>query len=392
MRRIKLILATLIGIVGTIIYFVSIPTINEDGLINLQVVAGDAQSLEDIYFTGYLESYSSFYLDQDELKTTGDLSYLETLDAPYNMILFNLQEDYPELINPLYYDNKVSLYSFLDSEEYVMSSHMKENEHNYYLDGEKVYLNILDKESGEIEEEIITRDDAPVGDHIEIIGMYEKFPTMKFVYHTTNWNEQTGFQGTSISLGEYNIETKTYSEELLLNNEGDFGTYSDETTLLENQDKQLFTYFDYSLHDYQVYVLDYTTNEFSAFDHEDKKYTIANDGSLYSVGTTVGETTLTQYGESIDEVIQEVTLEHPVSDHLSDEQAALEMEVIDNKLYVVHSTINYDETTKVSPSDVQVFDVETGERLTHAKVHYDEKNEVNAFSGNIVKIGHRTDK
>lgn len=396
MRRINLILATIIGIAGMVVYFVSIPTVNENELINLQVQSGDEQVLEDIYFTGYMDNYSGFYLDQDEIKTTGNLSYLETLDAPYNMELFKLQEEYSDLVDPIYYNRGIYMYSFLNGEDYLISSHMKENEHNYYINSEHVYLNILNKETGEIEEEIITREKISEGDRIEIVGMYEDYPTVKILYLTSFWNNSAPLEESVVSFGEYNVETKSYFEEKLLNGEGAFYPYDGETQIFGNHDQQLFTH--YGTHseddsvDYAMYLLDYTKNELLPFNKDGKEFTIGDDGKLYALELAEGMTLLTQYDDIDEEVTHEVALEQTISQNLSDERTSVLIEVIDNKLFVVQNTINFDtEALEIQPSELQVFDIETGERLLNAKIHYDENNEVNAWSANIVNIGQRTD-
>ena len=82
MRKVNLIVSVLIGLIGTIVYFVTIPTVDEEALVNVVIEAGDEKVLEDIYFNGYLYDYSDFQVTQEGVHTTKGLSYLENLDAP----------------------------------------------------------------------------------------------------------------------------------------------------------------------------------------------------------------------------------------------------------------------------------------------------------------------
>ena len=223
MRHIKLIISSLIAMVGIIIYFVSIPTINEETLVHLTVEAGNEELLDDIYFTGFLQGanyYNSFQMNSDQdLVTYENLPFFEKLDASPNQSLNILQEKYPEVVNELNYNNKINDFYILNSEDELISAYFKISDSNYYMNHSTVYLNALNKETNESTENEIARENYPDGDYVNIVGMYEEYPVVKILYNTSTWNMDTG-EKSKLTVGEYNFETKDYSENSLLNEDG----------------------------------------------------------------------------------------------------------------------------------------------------------------------------
>ena len=189
MRKINLIVSVLIGLIGTIVYFVTIPTVDEEALVNVVIEAGDEKVLEDIYFNGYLYDYSDFQVTQEGVHTTKGLSYLENLDAPLEMDLQMLQKNYPEFINQLIYNTNIYSKNLVFSDSYLTSAHFQSSEGNYRIETEKIHLNLLDKTTGEIKSEIVNRGNNQAGDGVDVVGIYENYPTVKVLLSINTWGD-----------------------------------------------------------------------------------------------------------------------------------------------------------------------------------------------------------
>lgn len=387
MRRKNIILATLIGMIGLGVYFITVPSVDEDGLVQVEVEAGDEQVLEDLSFYGSMDNYSEFYFDEEGVKTTASLSYLENLDAPYRMELFNLQQRYPDLVNPGLYDQNISTTTLSEGDDYVLSAHLVYNEHNYYIDENHVYLHHLNKETNEIEEDVIIREGESESNYMNIAGIYEDYPTVKILYATGSWSDNQGMNPPEfiLSLGEFNLETKDYSEERLLTEEQDFYDYRS-TVVFDNQEKQLIASYDPEALTDQLHVVDYATNEIEFLDTEGKDYTVGDDNQLYSLEFTEEESILKQYDGISEEVTHEVALGQPISQKLYGEESALFIEVVDNQLYTVQNPATSELADGVSPADFLVFDLETGDVRLDAKIHFDEKDKIGLYHAGIHTI------
>src|SRR5699024_8204615 len=183
MRKTKLVISSLIALVGIFIYFISVPSVDEEALIHLTVEAGNEELLDDIYFNGYLYDYGSFRVnDKEGVNTNENLSYLEKLDATENQSLNILLEKYPDLIHEIIYDSQLADYYLLNSKDQLISGYFKMNDVNYYVDYSTVYLSTLNKETNEMIEDTIQRESELDSDNISIIGMYEEYPVVKILY------------------------------------------------------------------------------------------------------------------------------------------------------------------------------------------------------------------
>src|SRR5699024_11006193 len=222
MRKINLLIASAIGIIGLLIYFLSMPTLNEDALIDIQVKAGDEKLLEDMYLSGDIYDFTSYYTVNGETTTYKGLSYLEQLDTPYSTELMFLQKKYPELINKVFYGNSFFDYTLLNNADHLVTTGFTMKENGYDLDLSVVLMNVLNKETGKIDEETINRDNYPTGDWYTILAAYDEYPVFKFLYKTETWTDEVTGSESTLTLGEYNIETKNYSEKQLTNEITDF--------------------------------------------------------------------------------------------------------------------------------------------------------------------------
>lgn len=385
MRKISLIVSVLLGFIGTVVYFVTIPTVDEEALVNVVIEAGDEKVLEDIYFNGYLYDYSDFQVTQEGVHTTKGLSYLENLDAPLEMDLQMLQKNYPEFINQLIYNTNIYSKNLVFSDSYLTSAHFQSSEGNYRIETEKIHLNLLDKTTGEIKSEIVNRGNNQAGDGVDVVGIYENYPTVKVLLSINTWGDNFSEESSRVILGEYNFETKTYSEEKLVEKQGGFyGDY-----INPNQSTALINH--YSASEDVNYLFDYENGSLMPIEREGKVFLLDEDSRLFAVANVDGETVLQSYemtdggglepaGEVPLAIEYELTLKE-------DAFAFIEAELIGDYLYVIQNQENFESDGKVLPASIQVFDRTTGENVMSGSIRFDEKYEVQVRSGFIDSIG-----
>lgn len=385
MRKISLIVSVLLGFIGTVVYFVTIPTVDEEALVNIVVEAGDEKALEDIYFNGYLYDYSDFQVTQEGVHTTKGLSYLENLDAPLEMDLQMLQKDYPEFINQLIYNPNIYSKNLVFSDSYLTSAHFESSEGNYRIETEKIHLSLYEKETEEIHSTIINRSNEMQEDSIDVIGIYEDYPTIKLLLSANNWPNNYE-EGTSrVLLGEYNFETKVYNEKELIEKEGSF--FADYVS--PNQKAVLFNH--YSESEEGNYLLDYDSGVLTSLETEGKVLLLDEESNLFALADNEGQSVLQTY-DMLDggglEAVQEVALATAFDLTLNQEEFALiEAKLIGDYLYVIQNQENFESNGEVLPALIQVFNRSTGENALNGLIQFDEKNEIQARSGFIDSIG-----
>lgn len=385
MRKINLIVSVLIGLIGTIVYFVTIPTVDEEALVNVVIEAGDEKVLEDIYFNGYLYDYSDFQVTQEGVHTTKGLSYLENLDAPLEMDLQMLQKNYPEFINQLIYNTNIYSKNLVFSDSYLTSAHFQSSEGNYRIETENLHLSLYEKETEEIHSTIINRSKEMQEDFIDVIGIYEDYPTIKLLLSANNWPNNYE-EGTSrVLLGEYNFETKVYNEKELIEKEGSF--FADYVS--PNQKAVLFNH--YSESEEGNYLLDYDSGVLTSLETEGKVLLLDEESNLFALADNEGQSVLQTY-DMLDggglEAVQEVALATAFDLTLNQEEFALiEAKLIGDYLYVIQNQENFESNGEVLPALIQVFNRSTGENALNGLIQFDEKNEVQARSGFIDSIG-----
>lgn len=385
MRKVNLIVSVLIGLIGTIVYFVTIPTVDEEALVNVVIEAGDEKVLEDIYFNGYLYDYSDFQVTQEGVHTTKGLSYLENLDAPVNMDLQRLQKEYPEFINQMVYNNNYYSNNLVYSENYLVTAHFEITEGNYRIETENLHLSLYEKETEEIHSTIINRSNEMQEDSIDVIGIYEDYPTIKLLLSANNWPNNYE-EGTSrVLLGEYNFETKVYNEKKLIEKEGSF--FADYVS--PNQKAVLFNH--YSESEEGNYLLDYDSGVLTSLETEGKVLLLDEESNLFALADNEGQSVLQTY-DMLDggglEAVQEVALATAFDLTLNQEEFALiEAKLIGDYLYVIQNQENFESDGKVLPASIQVFDRTTGENVMSGSIRFDEKYEVQVRSGFIDSIG-----
>ncbi len=389
MRKIGLMVSVLLGLIGTVVYFMTIPTVDEEALVNVVVEAGDEQVLDNIYFNGYIYDYSDFHVSNDKVHTTEGLSYLDKIDAPPHMNLQLLHQSYPEFVEALSHDYRIFSNHLVYSENYLTSAHFEITEGDYRIETEKVYLNVLDKEAEEVQTDVIDRSNELNGDSVEIIGLYETYPTVKMLLSVSSWPNNYSESTSQILLGEYNIETKTYSEEKLFEKQGSF--YSD--LVAQNKSSVLINH--HSATEQGTYLFNFDESILSPLESEGKVFLLDEESDLFALASVDGETVLQFFERNAEENL-EVTEEVPLAidfDLMLNQQAfpLIEAALINDYLYVVQSKENFEDTGEVLPATMQVFNPTNGESVMSGYIGFNEKNEVNAYSGMVESIGQLSD-
>lgn len=406
MRHIKLIISSLIAMVGIIIYFVSIPTINEETLVHLTVEAGNEELLDDIYFTGFLQGanyYNSFQMNSDQdLVTYENLPFFEKLDASPNQSLNILQEKYPEVVNELNYNNKINDFYILNSEDELISAYFKISDSNYYMNHSTVYLNALNKETNESTENEIARENYPDGDYVNIVGMYEEYPVVKILYNTSTWNMDTG-EKSKLTVGEYNFETKDYSENSLLNEDGGFSEYGTTPYSLKNNELQIIHHYENETYNTtnapnvqinpsvpNAYVYDFVEDTLLPLENSKTNYFVGNGNQLYTLENEE-EVLLREHDQTEQKIINEIPLEFDFSLNLQEEYPTFLTEVVNDQLFVIQNEADKNNGMSLLSSNFQVFDIHSGESLLTGKIDYDTESEVNATEATINLVGSMSD-
>lgn len=382
MRYIKLSVSLLISIIGLVVYFVTIPEINEEEFVQLTVQAGDKSILDDYSFNGYIFDYGSFQLTSEDVFVPENLPFLEKLDATDNMETMVLKEAYPDFVNPLVYSANTLSYLISSDEEYLTSAHMDYQRKTYEQFYSKLYLRIFNKESKKFEEDIVNRAVDDNVSYTSIIGLYENYPEVTVLLDSRITDNNDSYKETGeLSLLSYNIETKNMTEEVIFEAEG----YIESThyvPVLSNQSLQLFHLYDPESGERLNYLLDYTEDKLTQLTSGEISNFISDDNRLYSLEGT----SLIEY----DKTGQEKKKEVPLSID-SGEFSHTEIEVptiLDGKLFIIKNNEMMVESQKsdVRPSKLVVYDIATGDILVEALFNYDGTKQVDAMEAFVFQV------
>lgn len=392
MRKINLLIASAIGIIGLLVYFLSMPTLNEDALVDIQVEAGDEKLLEDLYFSGDIYDFTSYYTVNGETTTYKGLSYLEQLDTPYSTELMFLQKKYPEFMNKLLYGNGFFDYTLLNNADHLVTTGFTMKENGFDLDPSVVLMNVLNKETGKIEEETINRDNYPTGDWYTILAAYDEYPVFKFLYKTETWTDEVTGSESTLTLGEYNIETKNYSEKQLTNEITDFYVYpihsqpGEKISLISSIDNQTGA-------GTVTHLLNFEDGSLHPIRQTDGIYLAGDNGNLYALENDEDTLFLRQYDYSNEEMLSEVELDTDLKLDLNPEFPLFFTELRDGKLYIIQNQPNDSMLEEnIQPSLIEIFDSKTGESLLSGVVEYNSDGEVlGIVEGTINQIGYTSD-
>lgn len=389
MKKIRLVLATVIGFIGLFIYFMTMTSIDEDTLVDIRVQAGDKDIFEDVYLSGYLYDFDNFQIADNEVMTLHNLSYLERLDAHYFIDMYLMQQEYPEFMDILMYEQMNHDYLLLESSDYLMSgSFQYSDDYEFQIDGSELTLTMLDKETEEITEEVLERPDGAIGDQMSVIGLYEAYPNIHILYNISNWEDShMGYETSTLSYGVYNIETKNYSEKTIINEEGSFYDGQSISSILPNKQLMLFEYYGGDTLADTKYLFNFADGSFKELDDSLGNIYINNQDDIFELVSSDGATVLRQYNDTFDEIVNEVTLATDKPINILTDISPVGFYVIDEKVYIFENQYAEESNKPVEPTLFQVFDLNTGENLSSGEIHYDTNFEVNAREGSINYIG-----
>lgn len=382
MRYIKLSVSLLISIIGLVVYFVTIPEINEEEFVQLTVQAGEEAILDNYSFNGYIFDYGSFQLTSEDVFVPENLPFLEKLDATDNMETMVLKEAYPDFVNPLVYSANTLSYLISSDEEYLTSAHMDYQRKTYEQFYSKLYLRIFNKESKKFEEDIVNRAVDDNVSYTSIIGLYENYPEVTVLLDSRITDNNDSYKETGeLSLLSYNIETKNMTEEVIFEAEG----YIESThyvPVLSNQSLQLFHLYDPESGERLNYLLDYTEDKLTQLTSGEISNFISDDNRLYSLEGT----SLIEYDKTGQEKMKEVPLSTD-----SAEFSHTEIEVptiLDEKLFIIKNNEMMVESQKsdVRPSKLVVYDIATGDILVEALFNYDGTKQVDAMEAFVFQV------
>ena len=384
MRYLKTIISLVLSFVGLLIYFITIPRIDGDDLVQLTVLAGDDHSIVDYSFNGYIYNFSSFSLTEDDLLVTGTLPFLEKLDATEDMDLMMLTEDYPDFVYPLMYGPNIQSYAVSSDRDYLTSAHFEYQNSSHSDLYSRLYLRALNKETNEIIEDEITRNAGSNVYYASIYGVYEKYPEISLLLETRAGGPRDHYDtdNGTYSLVSYNFETKSITEEILLETQDYLGTmlYS---MVHKNQSRQVFYSADSITQEPRTYIMNYETGQLTELETAYTGLFVSDDNRLYHIA----DDTLVEIDEE-DTLVNEVYLSEDYKELKNIDFESSIHYIYADKLFVLSNDYSddYDENLPIKPTDLAIFNVSTGDLITEAQFTYGETNQMGAWNVNIESI------
>ena len=384
MRYLKTIISLVLSVVGLLIYFITIPRIDGDDLVQLTVLAGDDHSIVDYSFNGYIYNFSSFSLTEDDLLVTGTLPFLEKLDATEDMDLMMLTEDYPDFVYPLMYGPNIQSYAVSSDRDYLTSAHFEYQNSSYSDLYSRLYLRALNKETNEIIEDEIARNAGSNVYYASIYGVYEKYPEISLLLETRAGGPRDNYDtdNGTYSLVSYNFETKSITEEILLETQDYLGTmlYS---MVHKNQSRQVFYSADSITQEPRTYIMNYETGQLTELETAYTGLFVSDDNRLYHIA----DDTLVEIDEE-GTVVNEVDLSEDYKELKNIDFESSIHYIYADKLFVLSNDYSddYDENLPIKPTDLAIFNVSTGDLITEAQFTYGETNQMGAWNVDNVDI------
>lgn len=387
MRYLKLSISLILSVIGLVVYFVTIPRIDEDELVHLTALAGDESILDDYYFNGYISNYSSFAITDEDILVPGNLPFLERLDASDDMDIMILREDYPNFVDTLTYNTNTHSYLISSDDDYLASAHFEYQSGMYAEIYSKLLLRTLNKETNEIVEDKIPRNQGSNVYYTSIIGIYENYPEISVLLDTRMGGPMDDYASDTgeISLVSYNFETKNLLEEVLVKTPSYLDT-SYYSSVHYNTALQVFYSIDYETEAPITYIMNYGTGEMTRRDVSGERLIVSDDSRLYNVvGNTLIE--MNEAGDVLNDVEFSTDFKElkPVDFEMS------YLHIIDDQLFVLdnnQSAEPEEEDAEIKPTNLVVYDISTGEILVEALFTYDEAHNIesqNAYVDMILK-------
>lgn len=382
MRYIKLSISLIVSALGLLVYFVTIPKVDENEFVNLSVLAGNEALLDDYYFNGYVYDYGYYHLTNEDILIPNTLPYLQKLDATGDIEMMLLENDYPEYAKALVNASVVSV-----SEDYLTSTYFNYDYDSFTEMYGQLNLSILNKETKKVVEETIQRDNVSDALYANIEGIYENYPEVHILVNTISYiNSEDYLEESELSLISYNIETKNSSEKALATKEG----YINATLfnqVQQNKPLQLFKSYDSESENEQNYLVNYAEGELMTFDSDGGQYFISDDNRIYRINGNV----LFEYDKTGQNIINERLLATDYKNGRENLFDYAQPSILDGKLFIMSNDFNniQQNNAEIKPSHVLIYDLTSGEILTEAQVDFSGTKQVDASDASVDFIGKR---
>ena len=381
MRYLKLSISLILSVIGLAVYFITIPRVDEDELVHLTVQAGDEAILEDYSFDGYIYDYSSFMLTGEDILVPENLPFLQRLDAIGDMEVMLLKEDYPDFINVLTYSPDIYSYLISAGEAYLSSAHFEYQSGTYSEIYSALNIRALNKETNEIEEDVVTREIGSNIYYASIVGIYENYPVVDVLVDTRigDYN-QNNTEKSELSLISYNFETKNMTETVLLDTSGYIEPLR-YTSVYTNEAIIPYFTFDSETNEEKSYLVNFEKDTMDQLEGPRKNLIVSDENRLYAIE----DATLVGYDDISAEKISEVVLSTDFAEKKNIDFSMNELFIMDGKLFAVNNQeMNVEpERDNIRPTDLVVYDIVTGEILVEAQFTFDGTEQVGAWAARI---------
>lgn len=387
MRYLKLSISLILSVIGLAVYFVTVPRIDEDELVQLTVQAGDEAVLDDYSFNGYIHNYSSFSLTNEDILVPANLPYLEMLDAREEMEIMMLKETYPDFVNKLAYGANTYSYLISADEKYLTSTHFEYQSGAFSEIYSKLHFRALNKETNEIEEDFVTRELGSNIFYASIVGIKEDYPNVDVLIDTRLSNQSNeNYEISELSLVSYNFETKNMTETVLLETP-DYIEPVVYNAVHNNESIQAFRSYDSEANEEVISLVDYDKDTIIKREIAGERLIVSDDSRLYGIV----ETTLVEYDKTSQEKVSEVDLAMDFIEKKKLDFTMNELFILDGKLFVLNNNemdeVNEDSVTnQIKPTDLVVYAISTGEILAEAQFTYGGTEQVGAWAASIDQI------
>src|SRR5699024_2267660 len=159
----------------------------------------------------------------------------------------------------------------------------------------------------------------------------------------------------------------------LLNDNGNIYDYNSNFYKAKNNKIQIINYYPYNIYDEPEetngsngptsYLYHFVEDTFTPLKDTMAKYFIGNDNQVFSLTNEGEELILRQYNQTGEKVEQETVLDNEFPISLYEEDQYPIVEVINDQLFIAQSATDEISDQKILPTDLQVFDLHSGESL-----------------------------
>lgn len=392
MRYLKSSIFLILGIIATALYFINMPSINEEDFVTIEAKAGDQTVFDDVSILGRLvNDYTAFYHDNQTTWLASETSYLDQIDLSHDNEIIALQKAYPNFVNSIIFDTSIiSQPNFSNTNEYLVGVYFNDSSNRDPFSSsspvyDQTHFKVLDKNANEENEYILDRENVPGYQYLEIFSIYQTGSDIKVLF-TESLDE-----GDNLKLITFNTDSLAYTEETLASREGDFMPYLKSTSYMNdiatNNSHFIVSNVDINgssneMADTLVNLSDHSLKELPA---SENYYMLSNDDRLYELSVNDTAYSLSEIHTETLETLSTVELapnasstlletesgELPMSiDDLFYQNSPPSLYMVNDKLYVIKN--NSEDNSKSIP--YEVFNPESGESHSFGEIHFENSN------------------